>query len=173
MRRMIGWIRPQIQTHSLSPQAGLWRKIKIGFVSLFAVATVSTIGMAILDYEKLTNDLLTMSANAGLVLTDIQVRGRAHTPVSWQRSGPARQLAAPRRGRRPTQHRPRYHRARARYNHATARRRRRSTATGLPPRRGRRGRPASAPSRRHNNPASRAFRMACRRQGHPHESRHE
>ena len=78
MRRLIGWIKPQTQP----PQTSLWRKIKIGFLSLFAVTTASTIGMAMLDREKLTNDLLAMSANAGLVLTDIQVRGRAHTPQS-------------------------------------------------------------------------------------------
>ena len=80
MRRLIGWIKPQ--PHSLSPQTSLWRKIKIGFMSLFVVATASTIGMAMLDREKLTNDLLTISGNAGLVVTDIQVRGRAHTPQS-------------------------------------------------------------------------------------------
>ena len=64
MRRLIGWIKPQSQPHSLSPQTSLWRRIKIGFLSLFAVATASTIGMAMLDREKLINDLLTMSANA-------------------------------------------------------------------------------------------------------------
>ena len=78
MRRLIGWIKPQ--PHSLSPQTRLWRKVKIGFISLFVVATASTIGMAMLNREKLTNDLLTISGNAGLVVTDIQVRGRAHTP---------------------------------------------------------------------------------------------
>ena len=77
MRLLIGWIKSQ--PHSLSPQSRLWRKVKIGFVSLFAVATASTIGMAMLDREKLTNDLLTISGNAGLVVTDIQVRGRANT----------------------------------------------------------------------------------------------
>ncbi|MGB1899690.1 MAG: cell division protein FtsQ/DivIB [Candidatus Puniceispirillaceae bacterium] len=82
MRRLIGWIKPQSQPLSLSPQTSLWRKIKIGLLSLFAVATTSTIGMAMLDREKLANDLLTMSANAGLVLTNIQVRGRANTPQS-------------------------------------------------------------------------------------------
>ncbi|MBL6780326.1 MAG: FtsQ-type POTRA domain-containing protein [Alphaproteobacteria bacterium] len=95
MRRLIGWIKPQSQPHSLSPQISLWRKIKIGFLSLFAIATASTIGMAMLDREKLINDLLTMSGNAGLVLTDIQVRGRAHTPQSRLLTALNLQIGAP------------------------------------------------------------------------------
>jgi cell division protein FtsQ len=82
MRRLIGWLKPQFQPHSLSSKTSVWRKIKIGLLSLFVIATASTIGIAMQDREKLTNDLLTMSANAGLALTDIQVRGRAHTPQS-------------------------------------------------------------------------------------------
>ena len=82
MRRLIGWAKPQSKPNSLLPQTSLWRTVKISLLSLFAVATASTIGMAMLDREKLTNDLLTISGNAGLVLTDIQVRGRAHTPQS-------------------------------------------------------------------------------------------
>ena len=93
MRRLIGWIKPQ--QHSLSPQTSLWRKIKIGFMSLFVVATASTIGMAMLDREKLTNDLLTISGNAGLVVTDIQVRGRAHTPQSRLLAALDLQIGAP------------------------------------------------------------------------------
>ena len=95
MRRLIEWIKPQSLRHSLSPQTSLWRRIKIGLLSFFAVATSSSIGMAMLDREKLINDLLTMSANAGLVLTDIQVRGRAHTPQSRLLAALNLQIGAP------------------------------------------------------------------------------
>ena len=95
MRRLIGSIKPQPQPHSLSQQTSLWRRTKIAFFSLFAVLTASTISMAMLDREKLANDLLTMSANAGLVLTDIQVRGRAHTPQSRLLAALNLQIGAP------------------------------------------------------------------------------
>ena len=48
-----------------------------------------------LDRGKLTNDLLTMSGNAGLVLADFQVRGRAHTPQSQLLAKLNLQIGAP------------------------------------------------------------------------------
>ena len=80
MRRLIGWIKPPAPTRSMPQPINLWRKIKITLLSLVAIAMASTIGVAMMDRDKLANDLLTISANAGLVLQDIQVRGRAHTP---------------------------------------------------------------------------------------------
>jgi len=82
MRRLIGWIKPQQQTPPRSPETrlDLWKKVKIGFWSLVMIAATSTIGVAMMDRSKLGDDFLAISANAGLVLDDIQVQGRAHTP---------------------------------------------------------------------------------------------
>jgi cell division protein FtsQ len=59
---------------------GLWRRIKISLYSLAAIAGVASFGMALADRDQLTDDILAITARAGLTLEQIQVRGRAHTP---------------------------------------------------------------------------------------------
>ncbi|MBL6595423.1 MAG: FtsQ-type POTRA domain-containing protein [Candidatus Puniceispirillum sp.] len=97
MRRLIGWIKPQQQPQprSAPPRLSLWKKIKIGFWSLVMIAAASTIGVAMTDRGKLGNDLLAISANAGLVLDDIQVQGRAHTPQATLLAALNLQLGTP------------------------------------------------------------------------------
>lgn len=58
----------------------LWRRIKISLYSLAAIAGVASFGMALADRDQLTDDILAITARAGLTLEQIQVRGRAHTP---------------------------------------------------------------------------------------------
>jgi len=97
MRRLIGWTKPQQQPQprSAPPRLSLWKKIKIGFWSLVMIAAASTIGVAMTDRGKLGNDLLAVSANTGLVLDDIQVRGRAHTPQATLLAALNLQLGTP------------------------------------------------------------------------------
>jgi len=59
---------------------GLWRRIKISIYSLAAIAGVASFGLALADRDQLTDDILAITARAGLTLEQIQVRGRAHTP---------------------------------------------------------------------------------------------
>jgi len=59
---------------------GLWRRIKISLYSLAAIAGIASFGMALADRDQLTDDILAITARAGLTLEQIQVRGRAHTP---------------------------------------------------------------------------------------------
>ncbi len=75
MRRLIGWMR-----FAKPPRVSLLRKIKISLISLFCISTLSSIGMAMMDPEKLNHDLLKLTASAGLDLKKTQVRGRSHTP---------------------------------------------------------------------------------------------
>ena len=97
MRRLIRWTKPQQQPQprSAPPRLSLWKKIKIGFWSLVMIAAASTIGVAMTDRGKLGNDLLAISANAGLVLDDIQVQGRAHTPQATLLAALNLQLGTP------------------------------------------------------------------------------
>ena len=80
MRRLIGWIKPETQLRQASPSAYLLRRIKLALISLVAIAFASTIGVAMIDKERLNQDLLKLSGDAGLTLEVIQLRGRAHTP---------------------------------------------------------------------------------------------
>ena len=59
---------------------GLWRRIKISLYGLAAIAGIASFGMALADRDQLTDDILAITARAGLTLEQIQVRGRAHTP---------------------------------------------------------------------------------------------
>ena len=75
MRRLIGWIHSE-----KPPRMSLLRKIKFGLLSLFCISTLSTIGMAMMDQERLNYDLLQLTASAGLKLKKTLVRGRSNTP---------------------------------------------------------------------------------------------
>lgn len=80
MRRLISWIKPEMRTRQTSPLTSLIRKLRIILTSFISLALVSTIGVAMMDRERLKHDLLKLSANAGLTLEVIELRGRAHTP---------------------------------------------------------------------------------------------
>ncbi len=75
MRRLIDSMKSE-----KSPRKIFIRKIKISLISLFCISTASTIGIAMMDQESLTHDLLKITADAGLELKKTQVLGRAHTP---------------------------------------------------------------------------------------------
>ena len=80
MRRLIGRIKPETQLRRTSPDTYLLSRIKLALISLVAIALASTIGVAMIDEERLNQDLLKLSGDAGLTLEVIQLRGRAHTP---------------------------------------------------------------------------------------------
>ena len=80
MRRLIDWIKTDTQPRPTSPRISLLKRTKIALASLFLIALVSTIGVAMMDKERLKHDLLKLTANAGLTLEVVQVHGRAHTP---------------------------------------------------------------------------------------------
>ena len=80
MRRLICWIKPQTQPLSTAPRTFSLQKVKIALTSLVLIASASTIGIAMMDKEKLNHDLLKLTADAGLKLAVVQLRGRAHTP---------------------------------------------------------------------------------------------
>jgi cell division protein FtsQ len=80
MRRLIGWIKPEMQLRQTSPRNSLLYKAKITLISFISIALASTIGVAMMDKERLRYDLLKLTADAGLKLEVIQLRGRAHTP---------------------------------------------------------------------------------------------
>ena len=62
----------------------LWRRIKISIYSLSAIAGAASFGMALTDRDQLTDDILAITAQAGLTLEQIQVRGRAtHRKTNW------------------------------------------------------------------------------------------
>ena len=80
MRRLIGWIKTDTQPRSTSPRISLLKRLKIALVSLLLIALVSTFGVAMMDQERLKQDLLKLTADAGLTLEIVQLHGRAHTP---------------------------------------------------------------------------------------------
>ena len=80
MRRLIGWIKSETQPRAESPRVPVLRKIKIALISLVSITMASTIGVAMMDRERLNHDLLKLTADAGLTLEVVQLRGRAHTP---------------------------------------------------------------------------------------------
>ena len=80
MRRLTSWIKPEAQPRAKSPYITMLRKVKIALISLFSITAASTIGVAMMDQERLSQDLLKLTADAGLTLEVIQLRGRAHTP---------------------------------------------------------------------------------------------
>ena len=80
MRRLIGWFKTDTQPRPKSPGIFLLQRAKIALISLLLIAVTSTIGVAMMDQERLKNDLLKLTADAGLTLEVIQLHGRAHTP---------------------------------------------------------------------------------------------
>ena len=80
MRRLIGWIKTEAQPRTISPRISLLQRAKIALISLLLIASASTIGVAMMDRERLKHDLLKLTAYAGLTLEVVQVHGRAHTP---------------------------------------------------------------------------------------------
>ena len=75
MRRLIDWMqfdKPRRTT--------LLRKTKICLISLLCISALSTIGMAMMSHEKVKQELLKITANAGLELRKTLVHGRSHTP---------------------------------------------------------------------------------------------
>jgi len=80
MRRLIRWSRNETQTRLTSRYIFLLQKTKIALISLLLIALASTIGVAMMDQERLKQDLLKLTANAGLTLEVVQLHGRAHTP---------------------------------------------------------------------------------------------
>jgi cell division protein FtsQ len=80
MRRLIDRIKPDTQPRSKSPGISLLNRAKIALFSLFFVALLSTIGIAMMDQKRLKHDLLKLTADAGLTLEVVQLHGRAHTP---------------------------------------------------------------------------------------------
>lgn len=80
MRRLIGWIKTETQPRSTSHRIPLLKRAKIALISLLLIALLSTIGVAMMDRERLKGDLLKLTADAGLTLEVVQLHGRAHTP---------------------------------------------------------------------------------------------
>ncbi len=80
MRRLIGWIKNETRPRSTSPRISLLKRAKIALISLLLIALLSTIGVAMMDQERLKHDLLKLTADAGLTLEVVQLHGRAHTP---------------------------------------------------------------------------------------------
>ena len=80
MRRLIGWIKTETLPRSKSPGISLLQRAKIALISLLLIAVASTVGVAMMDQERLKRDLLKLTADAGLTLEVVQLHGRAHTP---------------------------------------------------------------------------------------------
>ncbi|MDC3234428.1 FtsQ-type POTRA domain-containing protein [Candidatus Puniceispirillum sp.] len=80
MRRLINSIKTGTQRRSKSPRTSLLKRAKIALISLLLIALASTIGVAMMDQERLKHDLLKLTADAGLTLEVVQLHGRAHTP---------------------------------------------------------------------------------------------
>ena len=80
MRRLIGWIKTGTQPRSTSTRISFLQRAKIALISLFLIALASTIGVAMIDQERLKHDLLKLTADAGLTLEVVQLQGHAHTP---------------------------------------------------------------------------------------------
>jgi len=82
MRRLIDKLRPsQTLSQQLPVKNALWRRIKLGIYSLGILVLASTSVILLTDHDHVSADLLRISADAGLRLNNIQVRGRAHTPT--------------------------------------------------------------------------------------------
>ena len=80
MRRLISGMKPEKQARLPSPRLHLVRRIKIALMSFILIATASSIGVGMMDRERLKRDLMKLTADAGLALEVIQLSGRAHTP---------------------------------------------------------------------------------------------
>ena len=81
MRRLVFWIKTKTETHSPSPHGTLiLRKPKIILASLVCTILISTLGVAMVDQDKIAHELLKLTAEAGLRLEKTKVRGRSHTP---------------------------------------------------------------------------------------------
>ena len=80
MRRLIDSIKTETQSRSKAPRISLLQRAKIALISLLLIALASTIGVAMMDQERLKHDLLKLTADAGLTLEVVQLHGRNHTP---------------------------------------------------------------------------------------------
>ena len=80
MRRLIGWIKPETRSRRTSQPTTLLQRLRDILISIIFIALASTIGIAMMDQERLKHDLLKLTADAGLTLEVVQLRGRAHTP---------------------------------------------------------------------------------------------
>ena len=80
MRRLIGWIKAEKQPRSTPRRISVLKRAKVALISLLLITLASTIGVAMMDQERLKHDLLKLTADAGLTLKVVQLHGHAHTP---------------------------------------------------------------------------------------------
>ena len=76
MRRLIGWILPKTVPHT-SPTSS-WQRLKMLILAGFGLGLITTAGLAYAERHRIISQLYQLSAEAGLELSHIQVRGRSH-----------------------------------------------------------------------------------------------
>jgi cell division protein FtsQ len=76
MRRLIGWIMPKTASRTSSTSA--WQRMKMLLLTGFGLVLITTAGLIYVDRHRFIAELHHLSAEAGLKLRDIQVRGRSH-----------------------------------------------------------------------------------------------
>ena len=76
MRRLIGWILSKTVLHT--SLTSFWRRLKILMFTGFGLGLITTAGLAYAERDRVITELHQLSADAGLELRHIQVRGRSH-----------------------------------------------------------------------------------------------
>ena len=80
MRRLMERLWPAAKPTTATPVKNRMKQAKMIASSLVLLTAAGSIGFALTDRERLVNDMVRLTAEAGLRLEQIQVRGRAHTP---------------------------------------------------------------------------------------------
>jgi cell division protein FtsQ len=80
MRRLMERLNLAAKPTTAVPAKSRVKQAKMIVTSLVLLTAAGSIGFALTDREKLVNDLVQLTADAGLRLEQVRVRGRAHTP---------------------------------------------------------------------------------------------
>ena len=76
MRRLIGWIMPK--TVPRTSTRSFWQRMKMLLLAGFGLVLITTVVLTYVDRHRFITKLHHISAEAGLKLRHIQVRGRSH-----------------------------------------------------------------------------------------------
>ena len=76
MRRLIGWIMPKTAPRTSSKSS--WRRMKMLLLTCFGLVLITTAWLTYVDRHRFITNLHHLSAEPGLKLRHIQVRGRSH-----------------------------------------------------------------------------------------------
>ena len=76
MRRLIGWIMPKTAPRTSSTSS--WQRMKMLLLAGIGLVSITTAGLTYTQRDRFITELHHLSAEAGLKLRHIQVRGRSH-----------------------------------------------------------------------------------------------